>query len=198
MKIIKLQSWEEKVKKLIENIQAIKFKWFSSAHFYNTYNNIIYLRSPTIHAYLVFVAYSIEGNPWLTARIIFTVLATFLVIQELVKILPFIFSILIRIKFSLEIYRGYTYKGLQRSPILQYYLLSHVLLQVHYVPMKIPLPKHPQIKHKPPCKQPSGPCYLGLNALLPDSQSPSTKWVFLSSKKITHPCAPHEECHHGQ
>ena len=64
MKIIKLQSWEKKVKKLIENIQAIKFKWFSSAHFYKTYRNILYLRSPTIHASTVFTACSIKGNTW--------------------------------------------------------------------------------------------------------------------------------------
>lgn len=102
MKIIKLQAWEEKFKELIENLRAVEFQWLSSAQFNRTYGTILYWMSPIITASIVFAACAIIGNPPLTATTIFTVLATFRVIQEPVRILPDVLAILIQVKVSLD------------------------------------------------------------------------------------------------
>jgi ABC-type multidrug transport system fused ATPase/permease subunit len=102
MKIIKLQAWEEKFKELIENIRAVEFKWLSSAQLNRTYGVILYWMSPIIISSIVFIACAIIGNPPLTATTIFTVLATFRVLQEPVRILPDVLAILIQVKVSLD------------------------------------------------------------------------------------------------
>lgn len=102
MKIIKLQAWEEKFKELIENLRAVEFKWLSSSQLNRTYGTILYWMSPIITASIVFAACAIIGDPPLTATTIFTVLATFRVIQEPVRILPDVLAILIQVKVSLD------------------------------------------------------------------------------------------------
>ena len=95
MKIIKLQVWEEKFKELIEKSRVVEFKWLSSAQFYRTYGTILYWKSPIITSSIVFAGCAIIGDPPLTATTIFTVLATFHVIQDLVRMLPEVLAILI-------------------------------------------------------------------------------------------------------
>ena len=58
--------------------------------------------SPIITASIVFAECPIIGDPLLTATTIFTVLATFLVIQDLVRMLPEVLAILIQVKVSLD------------------------------------------------------------------------------------------------
>jgi len=102
MKIIKLQAWEEKFKDLIENLRAVEFKWFSSAQFNRTYGTILFWMSPIITASIFFAGCAIIGDPPLTATTIFTVLATFRVIQDPVRMLPEVLAILIQVKVSLD------------------------------------------------------------------------------------------------
>ena len=58
--------------------------------------------SPIITASIVFSRCAIIGDPPLTATTIFTVLATFYVIQDLVRMLPEVLAILIQVKVSLD------------------------------------------------------------------------------------------------
>ena len=50
MKIIEGQAWEEKFKEMVENLQAVEFKWLSSAQCNRTYGTILYWMSPIITA----------------------------------------------------------------------------------------------------------------------------------------------------
>uniref|UniRef100_A0A0C9RL63 TSA: Wollemia nobilis Ref_Wollemi_Transcript_12757_5054 transcribed RNA sequence n=1 Tax=Wollemia nobilis TaxID=56998 RepID=A0A0C9RL63_9CONI len=100
MKIIKLQAWEDKFKEKIENLRGSEFKWLSSAQINRTYGTILYWMSPIIVASIVFAACAIIGNPPLTATTVFTVLATFRIMQEPVRMLPDVLAILIQVKVS--------------------------------------------------------------------------------------------------
>ena len=73
----------------------------SSAQLNKTYGTILYWMSPIITASIVFAACVIRDNPPLTDTTIFTLLATFCVIQEPVRILPDVLAILIQVKVSL-------------------------------------------------------------------------------------------------
>ena len=87
---------------MIENLRDVEFKWLPSAQFNRTDGVILYWMSPIITASIVFAACAIIGDPPLTASTIFTVLATFRVIQEPVAILPDVLAILIQVKVSLD------------------------------------------------------------------------------------------------
>ncbi|GLJ30778.1 hypothetical protein SUGI_0610560 [Cryptomeria japonica] len=102
MKIIKLQAWEDEFKGLIDSLRASEFKWLSSSQINRTYGTILYWMSPIIISSIVFAACAIVGNPPLTATTIFTVLATFRIIQEPVRMLPDVLAILIQVKVSLD------------------------------------------------------------------------------------------------
>ena len=102
MKIIKLQAWEQKFKELIENVWVVEFKWLPSTQLNRRYGTILYWMSPIITASIVFVSCVIIGNPSLTATTIFTLLATFRVIQETMRIRPDVLAILIQVKVSLH------------------------------------------------------------------------------------------------
>eukprot|EP01018_Ginkgo_biloba_P002831 Gb_14726 [translate_table: standard] len=99
MKIIKLQAWEDKFK---HNLRAVEFKWLSEGQFNKSYGSILYWMSPIIVASIVFAASAIIGNPPLTATTIFTVHATFRIMQEPLSMLPEVLSILIQVNVSLE------------------------------------------------------------------------------------------------
>ncbi len=58
--------------------------------------------SPIITTSLVFAGCAIIGDPPLTAITLFIVLATFRVIQDLVRMLPEVLVILIQVKVSLD------------------------------------------------------------------------------------------------
>ncbi|MGG6712951.1 UNVERIFIED_CONTAM: hypothetical protein ITH36_25420, partial [Salmonella enterica subsp. enterica serovar Weltevreden] len=48
IKIIKLQSWEEKFKSLIEYYRQSEFDWLAKSQYNKSYNTILYWMSPTI------------------------------------------------------------------------------------------------------------------------------------------------------
>ncbi|THU52387.1 hypothetical protein C4D60_Mb10t03460 [Musa balbisiana] len=76
MKIIKLQSWEEHFRKMIQDLRDVEFKWLSCT--------------------------AAMGSAPLNASTIFTVLATLRVMSEPVRMLPEVLSIMIQVKVSLD------------------------------------------------------------------------------------------------
>ncbi|KAK8618769.1 hypothetical protein V6N13_132750 [Hibiscus sabdariffa] len=102
MKIIKLQSWEEKFKGLIESLRDNEFKWLSKQHFLRPYGTVSYWISPTIVSSVVFLGCVLFGSAPLNAGIIFTVLATLRSMAEPVRMLPESLSILIQVKVSFD------------------------------------------------------------------------------------------------
>ncbi|KAK8989741.1 hypothetical protein V6N11_064158 [Hibiscus sabdariffa] len=102
MKIIKLQSWEEKFKGLIESLRDNEFKWLSKQQFLRPYGTVSYWISPTIVSSVVFLGCVLFGSAPLDAGIIFTVLATLRSMAEPVRMLPESLSILIQVKVSFD------------------------------------------------------------------------------------------------
>jgi ABC-type bacteriocin/lantibiotic exporter with double-glycine peptidase domain len=102
MKIIKLQSWEEKFRNLIESLRNNEFKWLAEAHFKKAYGTLLYWMSPTIISSVIFLGCAIFSSAPLNASTIFTILATLRSMGEPVRMIPEGLSILIQVKVSLD------------------------------------------------------------------------------------------------
>jgi hypothetical protein len=102
MKIIKLQSWEEKFKSLIESLRDNEFKWLAELQYKKTFGTLLYWMSPTIVSSVVFMGCAIFHSAPLNASTIFTVLATLRSMSEPVRMIPEALSSLIQVKVSLD------------------------------------------------------------------------------------------------
>ncbi|XP_052478820.1 ABC transporter C family member 8-like isoform X2 [Gossypium raimondii] len=102
MKIIKLQSWEDKFKSLIKSLRGKEFKWLSKQQFLRPYGTVLYWISPTIVSSVVFLGCALFGSAPLNAGTIFTVLATLRSMAEPVRMLPEALSIPIQVKVSFD------------------------------------------------------------------------------------------------
>ncbi|XP_039117615.1 ABC transporter C family member 8-like [Dioscorea cayenensis subsp. rotundata] len=102
MKIIKLQSWEDKFKNVIESIREVEFKWMKEAHIKKAYGSAFYWMSPTFISSLVFVGCSLMKSAPLDASTVFTVLATLRVMAEPTKMFAEVISMIIQAKVSMD------------------------------------------------------------------------------------------------
>ncbi|KAI9162259.1 hypothetical protein LWI28_025524 [Acer negundo] len=102
MKIIKLQSWEDKFKNLIESLRDKEFKWLSEAQFKKVYGTVLYWMSPTIISSVIFLGCALFKSAPLNASTIFTVLATLRSMGEPVRIIPEALSVMIQVKVSFD------------------------------------------------------------------------------------------------
>ncbi|KAG7997591.1 hypothetical protein I3843_01G218100 [Carya illinoinensis] len=102
MKVIKLQSWEEKFKNLIKSLRDDEFKWLAQAQFKKVYGTVLYWISPTVISSVIFLGVAIFDSAPLNASTIFTVLATLRNMGEPVRMIPEALSALIQVKVSLD------------------------------------------------------------------------------------------------
>ncbi|GAA0154293.1 ATP-binding cassette [Lithospermum erythrorhizon] len=102
MKIIKLQSWEEKFKNLIESYRDNEFKWLAESQYKKTYGTLLYWMSPTIVSSVVFLGCILLESAPLDASTIFTVLAALRSMSEPVRMIPEALSAVIQVKVSLD------------------------------------------------------------------------------------------------
>ncbi|KAK2632784.1 hypothetical protein EUGRSUZ_L01082 [Eucalyptus grandis] len=102
MKIIKLQSWEEKFRNLIESRRATEMKWLAEAQFKRPYGTVLYWMSPTIISSVIFLGCALLQSAPLNASTIFTVLATLRAMGEPVRMIPEALSILIQMMVSFD------------------------------------------------------------------------------------------------
>lgn len=102
MKIIKLQSWEEKFKNLIESLRENEFKWLAETQFGKAQGTLLYWMSPTIISSVVFLGCVFFGSAPLNASTIFTVLASLRSMGEPVRMIPEALSSLIQVKVSFD------------------------------------------------------------------------------------------------
>ncbi|KAF7814161.1 ABC transporter C family member 8-like [Senna tora] len=102
MKIIKLQSWEEKFKTLIESLREKEFKWLSKAQFLRAYGTFIYWMSPTMVSSVIFLGCVLFQSAPLNAGTIFTVLATLRSMAEPARMIPDCLSVMIQVKVSFD------------------------------------------------------------------------------------------------
>ncbi|KAH8514551.1 hypothetical protein Peur_058121 [Populus x canadensis] len=102
MKIIKLQSWEENFKNLMESHRDKEFKWLAEMQFKKAYGTLMYWMSPTIISSVVFLGCALFGSAPLNASTIFTVLATLRGMGEPVRMIPEALSVMIQVKVSFD------------------------------------------------------------------------------------------------
>jgi ABC-type multidrug transport system fused ATPase/permease subunit len=102
MKVIKLQSWEEKFKKLIESCRDIEFHWLREAQFKKVYATMLYWMSPTLISSVILFGCVLLRSAPLDAATIFTILATLRTMSEPVRFLPDAISALIQVKVSFD------------------------------------------------------------------------------------------------
>ncbi|KAI9109436.1 hypothetical protein K1719_019490 [Acacia pycnantha] len=102
MKIIKLQSWEEKFKTLVETLRAKEFKWLAKAQFIKAHGSIMYWMSPTIVSSVVFLGCALLRRTPLNAGTIFTILATLRTMSEPVRVIPEALSVVVQVKVSFD------------------------------------------------------------------------------------------------
>ncbi|RLN11969.1 ABC transporter C family member 8-like isoform X1 [Panicum miliaceum] len=102
MKIIKLQSWEEKFRNMIGSLRDGEFKWLRETQMKKAYGAVMYWMSPTVVSAVMYTATAIMGSAPLNASTLFTVLATLRVMSEPVRFLPEILTMMIQYKVSLD------------------------------------------------------------------------------------------------
>ncbi|KAL0010160.1 hypothetical protein SO802_005268 [Lithocarpus litseifolius] len=102
MKIIKLQSWEDKFKNLIEFLRENEFKWLAETQFAKAFGTLLYWMSPTIISSVVFLGCIIFGSAPLNASTIFTVLASLRSMGDPVRMIPEALSSLVQVKVSFD------------------------------------------------------------------------------------------------
>ncbi|KAI3900074.1 hypothetical protein MKW98_000974 [Papaver atlanticum] len=102
MKIIKLQSWEDNFKYLIESLRDREFKWLSKLQIQKSYGSALYWMSPTLISSVVFLGCIFAKSAPLNASTIFTILATLRTMSEPVKMIPEALSAIIQVKVSLD------------------------------------------------------------------------------------------------
>ncbi|KAL3511701.1 hypothetical protein ACH5RR_024418 [Cinchona calisaya] len=102
MKIIKLQSWEEKFKNLIESYRENEFKWLAESQYKKTYNTVLYWMCPTIVSSVIFFGCILFKSAPLDASTIFTVLAALRSMSEPVRLIPEALSNIIQVKVSFD------------------------------------------------------------------------------------------------
>ncbi|KAI5396743.1 ATP-binding cassette sub- C member 8, variant 2 [Lathyrus oleraceus] len=102
MKIIKLQSWEEKFKNLVQSLRDKEFVWLSKAQILKASGSFLYWMSPTVISAVVFLGCAVTKSAPLNAETIFTVLATLRNLAEPVRMVPEALSIMIQVKVSFD------------------------------------------------------------------------------------------------
>ncbi|KAL8232426.1 hypothetical protein R6Q57_002204 [Mikania cordata] len=102
MKVIKLQSWEEKFKKITESFRETEVHWLRESQFKRAYGTVLYWMSPTLVSSVVFFGCVLLKSAPLDAAIIFTILAALRTMSEPVRLLPDAISALIQVKVSLD------------------------------------------------------------------------------------------------
>jgi ATP-binding cassette, subfamily C (CFTR/MRP), member 1 len=102
MKIIKLQSWEDKFRHAIESLRDAEFKWLRETQMKKAYGAVMYWMSPTVVSAVMYTATAIIGSVPLNASTLFTVLATLRVMAEPVRFLPEVLTMMIQYKVSLD------------------------------------------------------------------------------------------------
>nr|XP_007135572.1 hypothetical protein PHAVU_010G140600g [Phaseolus vulgaris]ESW07566.1 hypothetical protein PHAVU_010G140600g [Phaseolus vulgaris] len=102
MKIIKLQSWEDNFKKLVESLRAKELKCLAEVQFMRACGTFIYWMSPTIISSVILMGCALFTSAPLDAGTIFTVLATLRSMGEPVILIPEALAVLIQVKVSFD------------------------------------------------------------------------------------------------
>jgi len=102
MKIIKLQSWEDKFKNIVLSLRAKEFKWLTKVQHIKANGAFLYWMNPTIVPTVVFLGCTLFKSAPLNAGTIFSVITTLRIMGEPVRMIPEALSIMIQVKVSFD------------------------------------------------------------------------------------------------
>ncbi|KAH7565455.1 hypothetical protein JRO89_XS09G0209400 [Xanthoceras sorbifolium] len=102
MKIIKLQSWEQKFKDVIDLLRENEHKFLAKSQLKRSSASVLYWISPTIVSAVVLLGCLLMKSAPLNAATIFTVLATLRSMAEPMRWIPEAASMVIQVKISLH------------------------------------------------------------------------------------------------
>jgi ATP-binding cassette, subfamily C (CFTR/MRP), member 1 len=102
MKIIKLQSWDEKFKEKVQVLRDAEVDWLKETQIKKAYGSALYWMSPTFVSAVIFAGTAALNTAPLNADVVFTILATLRVMCEPMRMVPEALSILIQVKVSLD------------------------------------------------------------------------------------------------
>jgi ABC-type multidrug transport system fused ATPase/permease subunit len=101
MKIIKLQSWEDKFKEVIDSPRGAEYECLAISQIRKSSTTVLYWMSPTTSSAVVFIGCVVTRSAPLNAATIFTVLATLRSMSEPMRWIPEALSVLIQVNVSL-------------------------------------------------------------------------------------------------
>lgn len=103
MKVVKLQSWEERFRETVQRLRDVEVRWLAETQVKKAYTSALFWMSPTIISAVVFAGTAVlRSAPALDAAVVFTVLATMRVVSEPMRMLPEVLSVMIQVKVSLD------------------------------------------------------------------------------------------------
>uniref|UniRef100_A0A0E0KZG8 ABC transporter C family member 13 n=3 Tax=Oryza punctata TaxID=4537 RepID=A0A0E0KZG8_ORYPU len=102
MKVVKLQSWEDRFRENVQRLRDVEVRWLTEAQVSKAYGSSLYWMSPTIISAVIFAGTAALQSAPLDAAVVFTILATLRVISEPMRMLPEVLSVMIQIKVSLD------------------------------------------------------------------------------------------------
>ncbi|KAJ1262043.1 hypothetical protein BS78_09G077000 [Paspalum vaginatum] len=102
MKIVKLQSWEDRFRDTLQRLRDVEMRWLAETQVKKAYGSALFWMSPTIISAVIFAGTAALRTAPLDASVVFTILATLRVISEPMRLLPEVMSIMIQVKISLD------------------------------------------------------------------------------------------------
>ncbi|XP_044975153.1 ABC transporter C family member 8-like isoform X3 [Hordeum vulgare subsp. vulgare] len=102
MKIVKLQSWEDKFRATVQRLRDVEVRWLGETQLKKAYGSALYWVSPTVISAVVLAGTAAVQSAPLDASVVFTVLATMRVVSEPMRMLPEVLSVMIQVKVSLD------------------------------------------------------------------------------------------------
>ncbi|KQK07121.1 hypothetical protein BRADI_2g33210v3 [Brachypodium distachyon] len=102
MKVVKLQSWEERFRTAVQQLRDVEVRWLAETQVKKAYGSALYWVSPTVISAVILAGTAALGTAPLDAGVVFTILATMRVVSEPMRMLPEVLSVLIQVKVSLD------------------------------------------------------------------------------------------------
>ena len=101
MRMLKLHAWEDKYRKMLEDMRVVEFKWLRKALYSQAFITFIFWGSPIFVAVITFATCILLGGE-LTAGSVLSALATFRILQEPLRNFPDLVSMMAQTKVSLD------------------------------------------------------------------------------------------------
>lgn len=106
MRILKLQAWEDRYRRKLEEMRGVEFKWLRKALYSQAFITFIFWGSPIFVSVVTFATSILLGGQ-LTAGGVLSALATFRILQEPLRNFPDLVSMMAQTKVSVDRISGF-------------------------------------------------------------------------------------------